>query len=186
MKLYHRSSVPSLTVLKPFLSEHGKPYIYLASNPAVALLYAVKPVPKPFSYYPYGFDENGAVVYSEYWDNAFYELYNGKKGYLYECNDVAGAQNPTAINCAYTCESPIKIDDCTEIADIYEKFKEYEKEGLFKIKPFQSVSQNELNFVNEDMKKTIEKYNLRASPDNPMSKFIKEHFFKVWNNYDDY
>ena len=55
MIFYHGSSVGGLTELKPFLSEHKKLYIYLTSNPVVALLYAVKPVPKPFSFYPYGF-----------------------------------------------------------------------------------------------------------------------------------
>ena len=41
MLLYHGSSVSGLTQLKPFLSEHQKPYVYLSSNPVVALLYAV-------------------------------------------------------------------------------------------------------------------------------------------------
>lgn len=52
MILYHGSPVGGLTELKLFLSEHGRPYLYFADNPLVALLYAVKPVPKPFSFYP--------------------------------------------------------------------------------------------------------------------------------------
>lgn len=44
MILYHGSSVGGITELKPYLSEHKKPYVYLASNPVVALLYAVKQV----------------------------------------------------------------------------------------------------------------------------------------------
>ena len=70
MILYHGSPIGDLTELRPFLSEHQKPYIYLASNPVVALLYAVKPAPKPFSFYPYGFDGN-KVVYSEYYKDCF-------------------------------------------------------------------------------------------------------------------
>lgn len=72
MPFYHGSPIGGINELKPFLSEHGKPYIYFAANPLVALLYAVKPVPKPFSFYPYGFDKNGRVVYSEYFENAFF------------------------------------------------------------------------------------------------------------------
>lgn len=53
MTLYHGSPVADLKEMKPYLSEHGKPYIYFAENPLIALLYAVKPVPKPFSFYPY-------------------------------------------------------------------------------------------------------------------------------------
>lgn len=45
MHFYHGSPIGGLDELKPFLSEHGKPYIYFSSSPIVALLYAVKPVP---------------------------------------------------------------------------------------------------------------------------------------------
>ena len=62
MILYHGSSVGGITELKPFLSEHKKEYVYLTSNPVVALLYTVKSVPKPFSFYPYGF--NGEKLYT--------------------------------------------------------------------------------------------------------------------------
>lgn len=62
MTLYHGSPDGGLRELKPFLSEHGKPYLYFADEPLVALLYAVKPVPKPFSFYPYGF-QGGKVVF---------------------------------------------------------------------------------------------------------------------------
>lgn len=80
LAFYHGSPIGGLNELKPFLSEHGEPYVYFSSSPIVALLYAVKPVPKPYSFYPYGFDENGVVVYSEYFENAFFHLYNEKKG----------------------------------------------------------------------------------------------------------
>lgn len=43
MHFYHGSPIGGLNELKPFLSEHGKPYIYFSSSPIVALLYAVKP-----------------------------------------------------------------------------------------------------------------------------------------------
>ena len=79
MVFYHGSPIGNLTELKPFLSEHNKPYIYFSSNPLFALLYAVKPVPKPFSFYPYGFEKD-AGVYSEYFENAFFKLYKKKVG----------------------------------------------------------------------------------------------------------
>ena len=47
MTFYHGSPIGGLNKLEPFLSEHGRHYIYFATNPLVALLYAVKPVPKP-------------------------------------------------------------------------------------------------------------------------------------------
>lgn len=98
MTFYHGSPVGGLNELKPFLSEHGKPYIYFAADPLIALLYAVKPVPKPFSYYPCGFDKDGTIHYSEYYQNAFSDIYKCKQGYLYECDDIPSAGNPTQIN----------------------------------------------------------------------------------------
>lgn len=120
MTLYHGSPVGGLTELKPFLSEHGEPYIYFATNPLVALLYAVKPVPKPFSFYPYGFNKEGAVVFSEYYENASYDIYKNKKGWLYSCAAPQDVANPTQINCAYTVAKAVKPDEVSEIPDLYD------------------------------------------------------------------
>ena len=179
MILYHGSDIGNLTELKPFLSEHKKPYIYLTSNPVVALLYAVKPVPKPFSFYPYGFSGE-KVVYSEYYKDCFKDIYKGKKGFLYECHNVENVRNPTSIHCAYTCEHPVRISRCIQIDDLYDEFTEYKEKGLFEIKPFGSISDRELNFVREDMRKNIAQHNLKDFPDNPMSQFIIRHFPEVW------
>ena len=65
--LYHGSNVGDLTELHPFISEHNAPYVYFSENPVVALLYAVHPTEKPVSYYPFGFDNDGTVHYSEYY-----------------------------------------------------------------------------------------------------------------------
>ncbi len=176
MTFYHGSPIGNLKELIPTLSEHGKPYVYFATNPLVALLYAVKPVPKPFSFYPYGFDSDGTVVYSEYFPDAFKTLYAGKVGYLYECAHVLNAEQPTQINCAYTCASKVEIDKMTVIEDLYEYFIEKESLGLFRIKRFENVSVKEMSFVLDDLVETIEKYGLKNAPDNPMSVFIKEYF----------
>lgn len=179
MLLYHGSCVGGLNELTPFLSEHKKPYVYLSSNPVVALLYAVKPVPKPFSFYPYGFS-GGKVIYSEYFEDCFKKLYQGKTGFLYECEIEENTQNATAINCAYTTESPVKVLNCTRIDDIFDKFMEYREDGLFDIKQFDRVPEKEMAFVLDDMKSTIEKYDLKNDADNPMSIFIRDNFPQLW------
>lgn len=179
MDLYHGSSIGDLAELKPFLSEHKNPYVYLTSNPVVALLYTVKPVPKPFSFYPYGF-KGKKVVYNEYYKNCFEDIYKGQKGFLYKCENVKNVENPTGISCAYTCKTPISISNCIEIDDVFEKFMEYKESGLFEIKPLHFVSSKELNYVYDDLRKTIKEHCLRSYPDNPMSRFIMAHFPKVW------
>ncbi len=181
MHFYHGSPVGGLNELKPFLSEHGKPYVYFSSSPIVALLYAVKPVPKPFGFYPYGFEKNGAVVYSEYFENAFFRLYNGKVGYLYECVHLENTDNPTNINCVCTCSDPIKVSKVTEISNLYSYFKEQESKGLFLIKQREKVSEKEMQFVFDELKKDIISHNLCKFPKHAMSVFIQEHFPNVWD-----
>ena len=180
MILYHGSPVKGLKELKPCLSEHGKPYVYFASNPLVSLLYAVKPVPKPFSFYPYGFDENGSVVYSEYYENAFYDLYKGKTGYLYECDDLKNIDAPTHINGVYTTTESIKIDRVTRIPDLYTFYKEQEEKGLFRIKQKSEISDQEMQFIFDELKTEIEKNNLKSFPQHAMSIFIQKHFPAIW------
>lgn len=180
MTFYHGSSTGNLTQLLPFLSEHGRPYIYFASNPLVALLYAVKPVPKPFSFYPYGFDENGILVFNEYYENAFFDIYKGQKGYLYECYHLPNIENATQINCAYTCTEPVEPDDVSEICDLYEYYKKQEANGQFRIKTKQEISESEMHFVYSELKKDIDKHNLKANPEHAMSLFIQTHFPDVW------
>lgn len=181
MTLFHGSPTGGLTELQPFLSEHGKPYLYFATNPLVALLYAAKPVPKPFSFYPYGFDKDGTVVYSEYFENAFYELYHGRAGYLYERDHVSGLENPTQINCAYTTTEPVKIDRVTKIDDLYEYFMEQARQGLFRVKRRDEISDKEMNFVLDEFRKDMENHDLKRDSEHEMSHFIEEHFPLAWN-----
>ena len=180
MTFYHGSPVGGLIELKPFLSEHKKQFVYFTQNPVVALLYAVHSVDKPFSYYPYGFDKDGTIHYSEYYKDAFLDIYKGKQGYLYECDHISSAGNPTQINGVFVCENAVKVDDVTMITDLYDCLMEYQQQGLFRIRPFDTISDKEMQSVYDDLKQTIQKHNLKQFPDKLMSRFIRKHFQEVW------
>ena len=77
--------------------------------------------------------------------------------------------------------SQIVLKQVKKHKDIYEKFAEYRKEGLFDIKPFDRIPEKEMAFVLDDMRITIEKYGLKNDMNNPMSKFIAENFPMLWN-----
>ena len=180
LTFYHGSPVDGLSELKPFLSEHGKPYIYFSIEPLVALLYAVRPVPKPFSFYPYGFDKDGCVVYSEYFENAFYELYHGKTGYLYQCENVESAENPTVINCAYVCTRSVKVERVTVIHDLYAFYQKQSAKDKFRVKPCSEISEKEMSYILGELKNDAEKHNLSSTPQHPMSLFLRAHFPALW------
>lgn len=180
MTFYHGSPVAGLNELNPFLSEHGEQYVYFTQNPVVALLYAVHPVDKPFSYYPYGFDKDGTVHYSEYYKDAFSDIYKGKQGFLYECDDIPSAGNPTQINGVFVCKNMVQVNRVTIIPDLYNRLMEYQQQELFRIRPLETVSEKEMQYVYDDLKQAIQKHNLKQSPGNSMSRFIREHFPEVW------
>lgn len=181
MILYHGSPIGGLTELKPFISEHEKPYLYFAENPLVALLYAVKPVPKPFSFYPYGFGENGELLYSEYYENAFADIYEGKRGYLYECRaDREQLEAPTQIRRVYTCAEAVKVGSVMEIPDLYAYYREREKPGVFRLRTRREIPEKEMDFVRKEMLGYMREYGLRNLPDHEMSEFIRTRFPEVW------
>lgn len=182
MPFYHGSPVGGLHELKPFLSEHGKQYVYFTQSPIVALLYAVHPVDKPFSFYPYGFDNDGTVHYSEYYQNAFWDIYKGKQGFLYECDTIPSIGNPTQINGVLVCENAVKVDRVTMIPDLYDHFMKYQQQGLFRIKTLDTIPEKEMQLVYDDLRQNIQKYNLKQSPLNSMSRFIREHFAEIWKD----
>lgn len=174
MNFYHGSNIKGLKGLLPFESEHKKPYIYFAQNPVVALFYSVKAVEKPYNWFPYGFNDDGVPVYTEYYPNAFADVYKNKTGYLYLCKNLTGLKNPTNINGAYVSEEPVVISACEEILDIYEKFLQWEREGLFIIRHYESLTDQQKQNLEKLMIGEIKDLRLLEKPNCSYSKFIKE------------
>ncbi|HEY5523922.1 MAG TPA: hypothetical protein VIK26_01150 [Clostridium sp.] len=179
---YHGSSVKGLKTLLPYLSDHKQPYIYFATNPVVAVFYMIHIVERPYNWFTYGFSESGIPTYTEYYPNAMADVYSGKTGYLYECSKVDNIQNPTNINCAYVCETPMLIDKCTVFKNIYENFLEYEKQGKLIIQRYETLSLKKLSFINKVVQSEITDNNLKSNPNVDYSLFLKKHFPETWNN----
>jgi hypothetical protein len=180
MTLYHGSDIAGLKSLTPFISEHKEPYVYFSADAAVALLYAVHPVEKPFSWYPFGFDGSGSVRYTEYYPDAFADIYRGKAACLYECDDVPDVFNPTDINSVYVCRYPVGIDRVTEFPDVYERFIEYKAEGRFAIKRFEDISAKESAFAGSYLRGLIREHDLHNKPELKISGLIEKHFNDIW------
>lgn len=176
--LYHGSPIGGLDVLLPELSEHGTPLVYFATDPIVALLYAVKPVPKPFSYYPYGFDDKGRVVYSEYFQDAFRILYQGQQGCLYECEETADITQPTHIACIYASSHPVNVRRVTVIPDLYEYYMQQSDNGMFSIRRFEDVPSTTYAHILKSLWNEIEPYDLQDHSE--MKEFLQRYFPSVY------
>lgn len=85
MRFYHGSNTGGIQVLEPRLADHGRPYVYLTANEAVAAIYLCNAVEKPYYWFPYGFCAGTDIpVYHELYPNALREVSEGVSGYLYE------------------------------------------------------------------------------------------------------
>lgn len=55
-----------------------------------------------------------------------------------------------------------------------------QKKGSFIVKPLFEISEKEMNFVFSELKRDIDRYDLKNAPGHAMSVFIKEHFPSIW------
>ena len=133
MTLYHGSPQGGIGMLQPSLSQHGKAYVYFSTNPVIAAMYVFNPLPAPHAFFPYGFDREGRLIYEEYYEGQFEQLYGGREGFLYECDNVPGAFNPTQIPHVLVSAAPVPVSRCTRIPDAAEYFRARAGEGKLRI-----------------------------------------------------
>ena len=179
---FHGSSVSGLQELKPQVSEHGMPLVYLTSNPVVAALYTVRPVEKPFSWYPYSFSGT-TPVYTEYYPDALRDIYRGKMGFIYRsrCEVELSLDDPTSVGCALVSRKPVTVDGYTCLADVYEALLEYERAGTLIIKRYETLTEKQRGLFEKMLTEEIQKHKLKET-DCDYGRFLQERFADVWEN----
>lgn len=174
---YHGSPSENLDVLKPNISEHNEPLVYLSKNITHATLYTVKS-----NFYPYGFDqETEAIVYTEYYPDNLYDIYSGKSGYIYKYNSEENLKPFPGIKYAYISKEELKIDSVEFIDDIYRKLIHFEEQGKLIINRYDSLSAKRKGFIHNQIITEIKKNNL-LSEKNDYSTFIKKKFPEAWKD----
>lgn len=172
--LYHGTDNGSIRQLRPLISEHGKPYIYFAENMVVAAFYTVHRVARPYNWFPYGF-QNGIPVYYEYYPDALRDVYGGRTGYLYCCEESPDMKNPTSIHGAFVCEHPVEPKAVLPINDLLSWFLEKEANGACKIARY-DPNRN----IEPMIRSEIQTYRLKENPHCSYALFIKEKFSEIW------
>lgn len=132
MILYHGSSTGGIEALKPFVSNHENPYVYLTNSQVLATLYAANPMKRPNGWFPYWWDRGEQLVYDEYYEHQLEEIYRGKTGYVYTCQ----GEYPTLpkMPWVYLSETDVPVIHCQVIPDLYEQLLQYEAEGRLVIR----------------------------------------------------
>jgi len=178
--IYHGSSVPNLTILTPRQSMHDKPYIYFSTNIVVAALYTANPLKSPHYWYPYGFDKDGRVKYSEVYPDALKDFYGGKKGYIYECIvDKSLLENLPQIPSAKLSTVPVKVHKCIKINDAYKQFLQYIKDDKFVLTEYKKMTEKGIQWYHNSIIDSLNEH----GENNSYSDFIKLKMPIVWEEY---
>lgn len=191
--LFHGSKTSGIKTLKPSFSMHGREYVYLTTNKAVALIYTVNAIevfhevnhlvkPEKFhAWYSYGFDKDKHLVIDEYYPNATEETYSGRSGYIYVCEDSDKYINPTNIYCAKVTENDVNVIDEIVIEDIYQEMLKLEKAGELKIRRYHEASEDFLKHIESMIKEDIIKFKFTKNTDHHYALFLQAKFPHLFN-----
>lgn len=184
MKLYHGSNTADIKVLEPRLADHERPYIYMTTVDVVSAFYICNAVEKPYYWFPYGFAKNNVPIYHELYPDAFKEISQNRKGYLYEVNANENQIIPFKnIPCARLGIEPIEVVNCIEIPDAYEYFMNCVNDGKLKIGKFEDKTEKQLENWYSMILSYIQEKNMINTPDCSYAKFVKEKFPFIWDRY---
>lgn len=174
MVLYHGSPVAGLKVLQPFLSNHGKPYVYLSNNDTLALIYAHNPVPRPYSFFSYRFDDKKQLHYDEYFPDALRVIYSGQSGWVYTCE--ADLPVLKEMPWVYLSQTPVDVIHSRFVPDLYEELLLRQEAGQLCVHRYETLTEPMLRCIKTMGLEEIEKYGLRNKPDDPYRQFLHEHY----------
>lgn len=177
MILYHGSNVPNIECLRPFSSNHGKPYVYLTHSKVLATIYACNPLTRPNGFFTYWWGKNGILYYDEYFDNQLETIYSGKTGFVYECEGqyIQMEKMPWV----YLSEEKVPVVNAIEISNIYEQLLQYEQEGLLKIQRWNTVSAKQREIWENVVKRSLESKDLTTPLGAEYYNFVRTHFRNI-------
>lgn len=145
----------------------------------MAAFYTVHCVERPYNWFPYGL-EDGLPVYPEYYPDALADVYRGKPGYLYRCEDPGALENPTGISLALTADRPLPVLDVEEIPDMYHWFLRRQQAGELRILPFSLLTEKQQAYRDRMVREEIALYHLKDQPENSYARFLRSRFPHLW------
>ena len=175
MKLYHGSSVPGITQLKPFLTGPDNP-VCLTHNAAMATLYTHNPLPRPLGWFPYDWDKEGNLHYKEYYPDAMADIYKGHSGYVYTCEGDFDLPHPDKMPWVYLSTEPVAVSNCRFIPDIYEELLTLEQAGRLTVHRYETLAEGQLAWIRQMVEQQIDSFHLRDNPDSEYARFIHAHY----------
>lgn len=177
MILYHGSKVPSIESLRPFSSNHDKPYVYLTHSKVLATIYAHNPLTRPNGFFSYWWGKDGMLYYDEYFENQLEIIYAKQSGYVYECNgDYLQMEKMPWV---YLSEQNVPVTNCIEIPNIYEQLLQYEQDGLLRIRRWREATVKQREVWENVVKRSLMNTDLTTPLGIEYYDYIKRHFRNI-------
>ena len=171
---YHGSPVGGLKTLKVQKPQNfdKEAKVYLTSLYPMALIYGVKNFE-----YTYGYDTDGSIYFSEYFDGAFEKLYAKKSGYIYVCAPKSVEKG--SIPNEFLAHEDVEIIQEIFIPDLLEALKCEEQKGNISLLWYKDLSERRLKWIEDTFLKIIKDKDL-LNKDTPYARYIKENYFNIW------
>ncbi len=161
--LYHGSIISGIETLNPVSKLHNsdEKVIYLSSSPVYAMLYiwSKKNTGTSLKHIA-AWLKDGITYYEEQFPNKFWEFYHNVSGYVYTAEKSPDFKSVNNREDMYYSQNLVKTIKSDFIADVYNKFTEYEKEGKFKLLKFEERTAEKQEFLVNIIAQYINKENL--------------------------
>lgn len=133
MEVYHGSPVCGMEKAIPKISSHGKPYVYAAKKRIIATLFLERW--NDFIFNLGTTNDNGIEIIqlTERYENALYEVYGNKSGYLYTLDGTTFEEGKTSYSEEVVSEESVSVIRCEKIENILLEILNYEKQDKIKI-----------------------------------------------------
>lgn len=174
MILYHGSSIPGIQRLRPFSSNHDKPYVYLTYSSILAALYAHNPMTRPNGFFTYWWGRDGVLRYDEYFEDQLERVYAGKRGFVYQCEGEYPQleQMPWV----YLAETEVAVNSCVEIPDLYVQLLQYEQDGLLIVRRWRDASEKQREIWENVVRRSLTETDLTTPVGQEYAEYIRVHF----------
>ena len=174
MILYHGSSIPGIAQLRPFSSNHGKPYVYLTHSPVLAAIYAHNPLTRPNGFFSYWWGKDGILCYDEYFENQLEVIYSGQRGYIY--TSQGAFPQLEKMPWVYLSESPVEVTEVSEIPDLYALLLQYEQERLLRVRRWHEASEKQREIWENVVRRSLHGTDVSTESGREYSEYIRAHF----------
>ena len=175
MLLYHGSPTGGITLLRPSLSNHGKPYVYLTDCAPLALFYAHNPIERPGGFFPYWFDKAGQLHYDEYFPDQLRQMYLGHDGYVY-CAEADNLPRLDKMPWVHLADADLPVKSAWHIPDLHAALLEAESAGKITMHRYESIPEDKRELHRRVVKRSLEKHPEEDSYTRFLRRFMPEIF----------